>query len=399
MSQPLDLSRPLWEMWLVEGLSDGRWALLNKAHHAMMDGISGTDIMGVLLDQRRRAKRVQASSWRPASESSEMRLVGSALADSVRSPVAQVRAAVGAMATPTRVLRETVAQLGGLADLAGKAARFETVLDGPIGPHRKWGWARVDLAEVKEVKNTLGGTVNDVMLTAVAGGFRTFLQSRGERVDARTIRTLVPVSTRPPDQRGTLGNQVSAMFADLPIGIANPAQRLAAVTHQLSGLKSHGMAMGVETMLEAAELFPPALFALGARVAARLPQRSVSTVTTNVPGPQFPMYLLGHRMLEMFPYIPLALAVRITIGIMSYDGHVTYGITGDTDQVPDLDVLCRGIEAATAELVTAARASRHGQGGSEPPVPLHRSACPRRTAANVRRSAPADLESDSNVAT
>jgi hypothetical protein len=148
----------------------------------------------------------------------------------------------------------------------------------------------------------------------------------------------------------TLGNQVSAVFADLPVGIADPAQRLAAVTAQLSSLKGRGMALGVESMLETAELLPPTLFALAARLAAQMPQRSISTVTTNVPGPQAPMYLLGSRMLEMFPYIPLAVSLRITIGIMSYDGRVNFGITGDADRVPDLEVLSQGIESAMAEL-------------------------------------------------
>jgi len=350
MSQPLDPERPLWETWLVEGLSGNRWALINKTHHAMMDGISGTDIMGVLLDRRRRTRRPTASSWRAAAEPSRGQLVAGALVDALRSPADQVRAAAGAVTTPTRAVREAAVRLWGLAEIGGKAARLETVLDGPIGPHRSWAWARADLAEVKRIKNTLGGTVNDVFLAAITGGFRTLLQSRGETVTGRTIRTLVPVSVRRSHEHGTLGNQVSAVFADLPVGIADPAQRLAAVTAQLSSLKGRGMALGVESMLEAAELFPPTLFALGARLAARMPQRSFSTVTTNVPGPQVPMYLLGNRMLEMFPYIPLAVSLRITIGIMSYDGRVGFGITGDADRVPDLEVLSQGIESAMAEL-------------------------------------------------
>jgi WS/DGAT/MGAT family acyltransferase len=350
MSQPLDPERPLWETWLVEGLSENRWALINKAHHAMMDGVSGTDIMGVLLDRRRRARRPKAPSWRAAPEPSRGQLVASAVMDAVRSPADQVRAAAGAVAAPTRAVREVAAQLWGLAEMGGKAARLETVLDGPIGPHRSWEWARADLAEVKRIKNTCGGTVNDVFLAAITGGFRTLLQSRGENVAGRTIRTLVPVSVRRPHEHGTLGNQVSAVFADLPVGIADPAQRLAAVTAQLSSLKGRGMAIGVESMLEAAELFPPTVFALAARLAARMPQRSISTVTTNVPGPQVPMYLLGSRMLEIFPYIPLAVSLRITIGIMSYDGRVSFGITGEADRVPDLHVLSEGIEAAMTEL-------------------------------------------------
>jgi len=365
MSQPLDLDRPLWEMWLVDGLSDGRWALLNKSHHALMDGVSGTGLMGVVLDRHQRTKEPLASSWQAAPAPSNARLVSSALRDTVGVLVEQTTALARALASPTRLLRDVAVDVGGLAALGGRVVRLETVLDGPIGPHRSWEWARSDLRDVKTIKNTFGGTVNDVLLAVISGAFRTFLLARGQDLDGRTIRTMVPVSMRRPGQPPTLGNQVSAVFADLPVGIADPVRRLRAVSDQLSGLKSHGMAMGVDTILDATELLPPTLFALGARITARLPQRSFSTVTTNVPGPQVPLFLLGRRMLEMVPYIPLALGLRITIGIVSYDGHVAYGVTGDADMVPDLGVLSDGIDAATRELVCAARAGA-GRSPSRP---------------------------------
>jgi diacylglycerol O-acyltransferase len=169
------------------------------------------------------------------------------------------------------------------------------------------------------------------------------------------VRTMVPVSTRTPQEHGIPGNQVSAVFADLPVGVTDPAERLAAVTHQLSSLKSSSMAMSVDGIFAAANLMPGTLFALGARVAARVPQRTISTVTTNVPGPRVPMYLLGHRMTELFPYIPIGVDLRITIGIASYAGRLTCGVTGDYEAVPDLQVLCDGIEAATEELVELVR--------------------------------------------
>jgi diacylglycerol O-acyltransferase / wax synthase len=260
-----------------------------------------------------------------------------------------------AVRAPRRFTSQTVAELYGLAQVGEKVIWPESVLDGPIGPLRRWGWARADLSEVKKVKNSLGGTVNDVVLAAIAGGFRTFLAARGEAVDGRTVRTMVPVSMRTPEEHGRLGNQVSAVFADLPVGLSDPAERLAAVTRQLSSAKSSGMAMGVDSMLNAADLVPGTLFALGAHVAARLPQRAISTVTTNVPGPQVPMYLLGRRMTELFPYIPIGADIRITVGIASYAGHLTCGVTGDFDAVPDLQVLCDGIESATEELVALVR--------------------------------------------
>ena len=356
MSEHLDLSRPLWETWLVNGLDGGRWALINKTHHAMIDGISGADIVAMLLDRDPKAAEARpAPAWIPGAEPSPVRLAAAALSDLARTPFEVGHVLARALRTPRRFTKETATELYGLALAGEKVVWPESVLDGPIGPRRRWGWARADLAEVKKVKNSLGGTVNDVILAAIAGGFRALLTARGEPVDGRTVRTMVPVSMRTAEEHGTMGNQVSAVFADLPVGISNPTERLAAVTSQLSSLKSSGMAIGVDTMLAAADLMPGTLFSLGARLAARLPQRAISTVTTNVPGPQVPMYLLGRRMTELFPYIPLGADIRITIGVASYAGRLTCGVTGDYDAVPDLQVLCDGIETATQELVALVR--------------------------------------------
>ena len=356
MSEHLDLSRPLWETWLVNGLDGGRWALINKTHHAMIDGISGADIVAMLLDRDPKAAEARpAPAWTPGAEPSPVRLAAAALGDLARTPFEVGHVLARALRTPRRFTKETATELYGLALAGEKVVWPESVLDGPIGPRRRWGWARADLAEVKKVKNSLGGTVNDVVLAAITGGFRALLTARGEPVDGRTVRTMVPVSMRTAEEHGTMGNQVSAVFADLPVGISNPTERLAAVTSQLSSLKSSGMAIGVDTMLAAADLMPGTLFSLGARLAARLPQRAISTVTTNVPGPQVPMYLLGRRMTELFPYIPLGADIRITIGVASYAGRLTCGVTGDYDAVPDLQVLCDGIETATQELVALVR--------------------------------------------
>jgi len=355
MSEHLDLSRPLWESWLFDGLEGGRWAMVNKTHHSMIDGISGADIIDVLLDRDPHAKARPAAPWTPAAEPSPVRLASSAIGDLLRVPLEIGQVITGAVRAPRRSTRQAAAELYGLARVGEKVIWPESVLDGPIGPLRRWGWTRADLSEIKKVKNSFGGTVNDVILAAIAGGFRTFLTARGENVEGRTVRTMVPVSMRPPEEHGRLGNQVSAVFADLPVGVLDPVERLAAVTRQLSSLKSSGMAIGVGGMLNAAEMVPGTLFALGARVAARLPQRAISTVTTNVPGPQIPMYLLGHRMTELFPFIPLGSDIRITIGIASYAGRLTCGVTGDFDAVPDLQVLCDGIESATEELVALVR--------------------------------------------
>jgi WS/DGAT/MGAT family acyltransferase len=208
---------------------------------------------------------------------------------------------------------------------------------------------------VKAVKDAAGCTVNDVVLAAIAGGFRYYLLERGEPVDDVLVRSLVPVSIRSEEHRGRLGNHVTAVFADLPVGIPDAAGRLAAVAQQMNHLKGSGVAVTVDSMMSAGDFVPATLMTLGARVYAQVGQRVVNTVTTNIPGPQYPLYLLDRRMLEMFPYIPVAQGVRISVGIVSYDGHLAIGATGDYDAVPDLDVLCSATEDALRELVAVAR--------------------------------------------
>ena len=355
-SQRLDAHRPLWELWLVEGLTEQRWAIITKTHHAMIDGVAGREVMEVLLDSDPHARRAAPSEWRPRGQPSRVGLAVSGMAGLVRLPAEAARAAAGAvrgLGSPGDVVRAGAASAVGLASVGRRAAAPTHVLNGPLGPHRRWGWARAELADVKAVKAAAGCSVNDVVLAAIAGGFREYLRGRGEDVDAgaTTIRSLVPVSVRTEAHRGRLGNHVTAMFADLPVEVAGPRERLDAVARQMSRLKGSGQAAGVESALSAADFVPATLMALGARVYAFTGQRVVNTVTTNIPGPQHPLYLLGRRMLELFPYIPVAESVRVSIGIVSYDGHLTIGATGDYDAVPDLDVLCAAIEGSLAELV------------------------------------------------
>lgn len=357
LSQRLDLSRPLWELWLVEGLTDDRWAMFTKTHHAMIDGLAGNELMEVLLDTEPDAARPVPAPWHPSPAPTRLGLTASAVAGVTRLPLDAARALGGAarrgLSSPGDLVRAGVVRAHGLASVGRSAAAPTTVLNGHLGPHRRWGWARAELSDVKRVKVAAGCSVNDVVLAAVAGGFRRYLLARGEDVATTTIRSLVPVSVRTEEHRGQLGNHVTAMFAELPIGVEGPRERLTAVAHQMTRLKGSGQAVGVESMLSAADFVPATLMTLGARVYAFTGQRVVNTVTTNIPGPQHPLYLRGRRMLELFPYIPVAQAVRISIGIFSYDGHLTIGVTGDYDAVPDVDVLCRAIESSLAELVDA----------------------------------------------
>ncbi|MDI1289787.1 MAG: wax ester/triacylglycerol synthase family O-acyltransferase, partial [bacterium] len=355
MSQRLDIDRPLWELWMVEGLTDNRWALITKTHHAMIDGLAGGELMEIVLDRDPDRRRLPPADWQPRPGPSRLGLVSSGAAWAAQIPLSlasAARSAARALASPSDVLRFGAVRASGLAEVSRSAVSPTSVLNGPLGPHRRWGWARAELADVKAVKDAAGCTVNDVVLAAIAGAFRQYLIARGDDVDDVVLRSLVPVSIRADHHRGRLGNHVTAMFAQLPIGIADPVQRLAAVARQMDHLKASGMAVGVESMVAAADFVPATLMTLGARVYARMGQRVVNTVTTNIPGPQYPLYLRGHRMIEMFPYIPIARDVRISIGIVSYDGHLTIGATGDYDAVADLDELCAAIDSSLDELVS-----------------------------------------------
>jgi WS/DGAT/MGAT family acyltransferase len=228
-------------------------------------------------------------------------------------------------------------------------------LVGPVGPHRTWSCAHVRLSDVKTVREGLGGTVNDVVLAIVAGGLRDLLEARGERVAGRMVRALVPVSVRRASERGTYNNRVSAMFAELPVGIADPAERLASVRAQMDGLKQSKQAVAGDVLTSLSGFAPPLLLALGARMAARAPTLGLETGVTNVPGPQMPLQTLGRRLLESFPFVPVIGNVRISIAIFSYDGGLYFGVSADYDSSNDIDVLTGGVERAMRELVSSAQ--------------------------------------------
>ncbi len=371
MSQNLDRAKPLWEMWIVEGLGEGQWALVSKVHHCMVDGIASTDLMTVLLDKERDAELPTAEDWTPESQPGSARLVGEALVERAVNPFAAAESLVSALRAPRQfagLLEETSRGLIGMAGVVRRPP--ESSLNGSLSPHRRWSWARGRLSEVKEIRRALGGTVNDVVLAAITHGFRELLASRGESVD-RVLRTLVPVSVRKPGERGTYNNRVSAMFAELPVGIEDPVERLESIRAQMDDLKDSKQAVAGEVLTSLTGFAPPMLLALGARVASRLPQRSLNTGTTNVPGPQFPLYLAGRRMLESFPYIPLFASVRVAVAIFSYDGALSFGVSGDYDTAPDIEVLCRGIERGLQQLVelTAASGPTPAEAAERKPAP------------------------------
>ena len=367
MSQELDRQRPLWEVWVIEGLPDDRWALITKVHHCMVDGVSGTDLLAVLLDPDRAATTAAIEPWTPEPEPSDLRLTIDAMARLALSPGRQLLAWQAAGLSP----RQAWSRLG---DVAAGLRSFGTRLmtpgqpvsvEGTIGPHRRWAVGRCTLDDVKTIRTAFGGSVNDVVLAVISGALRTVLIERGDPVDDLVLRSLVPVSVRRADDH-TWNNQVSLLIAELPVGIADPLVRLKAVHDQMLELKSSHQVAAGEAVIASAEFVPPVLLALGARAAMtmlrRSPQRTINTVTTNVPGPQFPLYALGREMLEYLPFVPLSEGVRIGVAILSYNGRLTFGITGDYDAAPDVHFMAEQIEAEVRAL--RERAEHHQRAAS-----------------------------------
>jgi diacylglycerol O-acyltransferase len=350
-AQLLDRTKPLWELWLVQGLPEGRWALVQKVHHCLVDGIAGTDLMSIMFEASPDARLPAPVAWTARREPSTVELAADALTDGVSAPLTYLRSLPLAARAPFLNPEETFGLVRGLVRRPSLTLRRgPSGLNGPVGPHRRWSWVKTSLDEVRFIKGALGGSVNDVVLTAITKGFRELLLERGEPVENRYVRTLVPVSVRAATERGTLNNRVSGVFPELPVGVEDPLQRLELIREQMDGLKESRQAVAGDALIRLSGFTPPMWLSLGARLGARLPQRLVHTVTTNVPGPRQPLYAGGRRMLECYPYVPIGGQVRVGIAIFSYVDGLTFGLTGDYDTMPDLDTLGAGILEGMAEL-------------------------------------------------
>ncbi|HEX9681952.1 MAG TPA: wax ester/triacylglycerol synthase family O-acyltransferase [Acidimicrobiales bacterium] len=349
-AQILDRRRPLWELWFVEGLEGDRVAIIQKTHHALVDGISGVDVATVLLDFEREGTPVDAPGWQPEQAPTPAELLMRTVIERSSEPAEIIRTVRSGLRGPRRVL--DLARDTGRALADATSAAPKTFLNVAIGPHRRFETARADLATVKGIRESLGGTVNDVVLTVVSGGLRRWFVERGEPVEELTLRAMCPVSVRDDTERMKFGNRVSAMVASLPIGIADPAERLAAISSSMADLKESGQAVAAERLMSLAEYGPPTILSLAARAAAR--QRTVNLVVTNVPGPQMPLYCLGAQMLEAFPYVGVLDNSACVVGVVSYDGKLGFGLSGDRDVCHDLHLLAEGIEKSVQELASAA---------------------------------------------
>lgn len=379
-SQQLDRNKPLWELWLVEGYHDDRFAILGKTHHALVDGISGVDITTVLFDVTPEPAPTAAPEqpWVPRPLPSSAQLLADALLERATVPAEALRGIRAAIARPRRVARELLGDVRAVGSftLPGARSAPASPLNVRIGPHRRFAWSEERLDRVKAIKNALGGTVNDVMLATVAGGLGRYLRAHGHPTIDLALRAMIPVSVRADEERGALGNQVAAVWASLPVGETDPVERLALVRAEMDGLKESHQAVGARLLTELTGFAPPTVMAQAARLQAR--QRYFNLVVTNVPGPQFPLYVLGRRMRAIYPMVPLAQNLALGIAIMSYDGTVAFGLNADYDALPDLELLAAQLGEALDELAAAA---------GLPPKPGARSRAARRAASPNGRAA------------
>lgn len=362
-SQQLDRSKPLWELWMIEGVEPAepggarRFALISKTHHSLIDGVAGIDLATVLFDLSPVPPEIPHpdAAWTPARTPSEAGVIASGVLGAARAGLTGITRALNAVSRPAGVLDEVSDAVKGVGEIAWAAMNPApaTPLNVPIGPHRRFVGVRAELRDFKLVKDTFGGTVNDVVLTAVSGSLREFLRSRGVRTEGLELRALVPVSVRTADEHGHAGNKIAAMRGPLPVYIEDPVARLRAVRAGMDDLKKSKQAIGAEALASVQNFAPPTVLAQASRL--NFSTRLFNVIVTNVPGPQFPIYTRGREMSDVFPVAFLPEDHALAIAIMSYNGKVNFGLLGDYDALPDLQSLADGIELALAELVALAK--------------------------------------------
>jgi diacylglycerol O-acyltransferase / wax synthase len=387
-SQRLDRSKPLWEIWLVQRMAGGRFALIAKTHHALVDGISGVDITTVLFDTAPEplvAPRPSAP-WTAKPLPGQAKLLGEALLERTTVPAEMGRGTRALLRAPRRALsqlKDNLASLGSttLAGISAPAPPSPFNVD--IGPHRRYSFLDADLAQFKAIKDSLGGTLNDVVLASVSLALGRYLRGQGQDTEGLVLKAMVPVSVRADSQRGALGNQVAAMWAPLPVGVENPADCLQQIRAAMEDLKESGQAVGAQVLVNLAGFAPPTILSQAARLQAR--QRFFNLVVTNVPGPQFPLYLLGHRLQVLYPVVPLARRQALGIAVMSYDGHLGFGLLGDYDALPELELIVQDLRRAIASLARSAGVSRAPAKTASAP---RKATAPRKAAAQRKAAAP-----------
>ncbi len=356
ISQQLDRGKPLWELWIVEGLDGDRLAMITKTHHCMIDGVAAVDLATVLLSPTPDPTIPDAQPWMPQSAPSRGELVMEEARRRLATPLEIGKAVLGAMQNPAETAESIGEQIFAVTETlgAGMSSASESPFNQPIGPHRRFEWTAIELADVKRVKNALGGTVNDVVLATVAGAVGLFLSGRGfsrKEIAELDFRAMVPVSVRASSERGTLGNRIASWAPRLPIAQADPRRRLQAVREVTADLKGSRQAMGAEVLARVSEWTVATLLSLAMRLAARA--RPFNLIVTNVPGPQIPLYMIGSRLLAGYPAGPLFLDQSLNIALLSYDGRLYWGFNGDWDVLPDLRDIVAAIRTSFDELLQA----------------------------------------------
>jgi diacylglycerol O-acyltransferase len=362
-SQQLDRSKPLWEMWLIEGLRDDRFALISKTHHSLIDGIAGVDLATVLFDLSPTPPPVRHSGrpWQPHREPGTLELLAAGARGALRAGAELLAGAADALAHPDHALHSVREAAEGLGEIAWAVLNPAppTPLNVDIGPHRRFVGVGSPLADFKLVKNAFDCTVNDVVLAVVAGALRDFLIDRGVRTEGLELRALVPVSVRAEDEHHQMGNRIVVMRGPLPVYMADPLQRLRFVKREMDGLKESKQALGAEVIAGAQNFAPPTILAQASRL--NFSTRLFNLIVTNVPGPQFPLYVLGRRMLEAYPVAFLPQRHALAIAIMSYNGQMNFGLLGDLDAMYDIDRFGERIAEELATLVSLARGATAAQ--------------------------------------
>lgn len=355
-SQQLDRSKPLWEIWLVEGLQDGRFGVVSKTHHSVIDGISGVDIGAVLFDLAPEGTEVPHpdEAWEARPEPTPAELLAGGTLGLARQGVKAATRAVEALGRPRTAIDKLKEAAEGVGEIAwsGLNPAPATPLNVAIGPHRRYETVSTQLADFRTVKAAFGGTVNDVVLTVVSGALRRWLRGRGVRVEGLELRALVPVSVRAQDERGSLGNKIVLMRGPLPVYVGDPVQRLQIVRGAMQDLKAGKQALGAEVIAGAQGFAPPTLLAQASRL--QFSTRLFNLIVTNVPGPQFPLYLAGARLQRLYPVAFLPRGHAMAIAIMSYDGGLDFGLLGDYEQMHDLGTVADGIRASLDDLLARA---------------------------------------------
>jgi diacylglycerol O-acyltransferase / wax synthase len=354
ISRPLDRTKPLWELYLIEGMEDGLVSILTKVHHSMVDGLAAIDLASAVFDFTPEPQILTPEPWAPEPEPSRIELLRDAVRDQITHPVrGMVDMAQRTVQSPGLMVRQVGSVLGGIRELVGGGVMAPaSPFNRSVGPNRRFAMAEAPVQMFKDIKNALGGTVNDVVLAAVAGGLHRLIRHRREPTRDRVLRAMVPVSVRTDDQKSALGNRVSSIFVDLPIGPMGAKKRLTLIREKTKHLKESDQAVGAEFLMNIGTWAPPTIHGMAARLAAR--SRFINLVISNVPGPQVPMYVAGARLLAQYPIMPIAENMGLSIAVTSLAGTMAFGITADWDTLPDIGYLAESIDESLTELRKAA---------------------------------------------